>query len=166
MRTGVLVDNRVTMSQQCVPVPKKASGILGYIKESGQQGKGGDPPPLLCPGEATSAVLCPVLGSSVQERQGTSKESPAEGHRDDWGTGALPYEERLRHLRLPSLEERRPRQDLINAYKYLKGRTQVDEKRLFSAVPSDRTRSNRHKLEHKKFHMNTRKTLGLRVTEH
>ena len=59
MRTGVLVDNRVTMSQQCVPVPKKASGILGYIKESGQQGKGGDPP--LC-----SALLRPHLDCCVQ----------------------------------------------------------------------------------------------------
>jgi len=34
---------------------------------------------------------CPVLGSAVQERrQGTSAESPVEGHEGDWGPGASP----------------------------------------------------------------------------
>lgn len=31
---GVLVDNRMTTSQQCVPVAKNVNGILGCVKKS------------------------------------------------------------------------------------------------------------------------------------
>ena len=113
----------------------------------------------LCPGEATSGALCPVLGSPAQG-WGTSRESPGERDRDGRGLQHLLRGERLRELGLFSLEKRRLTADMISAYQYLQGGA-----RLYSVVCSNRTRGSGRKLEPSKFHTNVRKNFPVRVAQ-
>lgn len=53
-----------------------------------QQKQGRDD--LFCPDQSSPEVLCPILGSPVQKRQGSPGEGPVECHKDDKGPGAPP----------------------------------------------------------------------------
>lgn len=64
--------------------------------------------------------------------------------------------ERLRELQLFSLEKKRLRGDLIKVYKYLKSECKEDGTGIPSVMLGDGTRSNGHRLKHRRFALNIR----------
>lgn len=79
---GVLVDDRLQMSQQGAPAAKKTNGILACIEEYSQQVKEGKPLTPSLPWWGYIWNTIPVLGYSVQEGWGTFRQSPVESHKD------------------------------------------------------------------------------------
>ena len=78
------------------------------------------------------------MESSVQDRHGPVGVHPEEG---------LSYEDRLRELKLFSLEKRTLQDALIVAFQHLKGSYKKEADRLFHRVYGDRTRGNGFKLK-------------------
>ena len=68
----------------------------------------------------------------------------------------LCYEDRLKALKLPSMEYRRKRGDMIQCYKIINGLVRLEARELFTQIPSHNTRGHGQRILRTKAHKATR----------
>ena len=134
---GVLIDKELKFHKQTAAVIKKANSVLGVIKRAF-----GKPDaktlPLLYKNlvrphlEYGNVVWGPYFKEDIKAVERVQRRATKLVP----GLWNIPYENRLRHLRLPSLCHRRRRGDMIYTYKIMTGKLDINKDDFFSKAHS------------------------------
>ncbi|XP_077638367.1 triadin isoform X5 [Lonchura striata] len=162
---GLLADEKLDMTQQCVLEVKKAICILGCIKSS--------------MASTSKEVILSLYSSLVRPHLDYCVQDWEPQHKKDvdmleqvqkgvikltTGLEHISYENRLREMGQFSLEKRRLRGYLITVFQYLTGACKRAKEGLFTTACSDRTRENGFKLKEVGFSLDIReKVFTVRV---
>ncbi|GAB0182368.1 hypothetical protein GRJ2_000702100 [Grus japonensis] len=147
---GILVDEKLNMSQQCAPAAPKPNCILGCFKRS--------------MASRSREVILPLYSTLVRPHLQYCVQLWGPQHKKDM---VLSCEDWVRELGLFSLEKIRLQGDLIAAFQYLKGAYRKTGEGLFIRECSDRTRRNGFKLKEGRFRLDIRKKfITVRVVRH
>ena len=149
---GVMVSKDLKPRQNCINVRNKANRVLGFISRSVSNRSASVIMQLYL------ALVRPHLDYAVQfwspyyrmdinSLEGIQRRMTKMIH----NIRNLPYEGRLKHLNLHSLERRRVRGDLIEAFKWIKGINKGDINKVLKFSSQNITRSNGFKLDKFRF---------------
>ncbi|MDJ0596593.1 MAG: reverse transcriptase family protein [Pleurocapsa sp. MO_226.B13] len=154
---GVLVSQNLKNKEQCIKARNKANRALGFISRSVSN--------------RSEKVILQLYLALVRPHLDYAAQFWSPLYRRDvnllesvqrrmtkmiHNTRNLTYVERLKKLKLHSLERRRVRGDLIEVFKWLRGLNRGDINRILRLNQTDRTRNNGFKLDKFRF----RKDLG------
>src|SRR6218665_3457431 len=117
--------------------PKWMEGFRHDKKDNCYKRQGYNTKVVQITGYATVGILHPGMESASETGYGKIGESAKKSHKNDSGLqGFKSYEERLIRCGLTTLEKRRSRGDLIEAYKIITGKESIQWERLFELAPS------------------------------